>query len=113
LDDIAGSFKWMWHPKTNTIVICATGQNHSMALKSFSGLSEYDFLTWIRFVHIMKKDYEKADKDIICVRSFDEALYSESLVRYMLSYLKITDDIEFNVTNERLQEITKNYNENF
>ncbi len=114
LVDVRTSFKWMWHPEAQIIIVCLNSQNHAMALKNQTELSEYEFDSWVRFVHLRKDDYDKIDENIICVRPYNKKELTHDNIKSFLNSLYIpTGKIEFNITNERLQELTKNYNEKF
>jgi len=105
---IKHSYKWMWHPEIDTILV-SYGQNmHSIAYNLFKRQNKNipDFYDWIRFIHLKPADFkEKGNKSVLCVRSYIYNISNDQITS-MVKMLGIESKIIFDIDNEKLQNLT-------
>ena len=112
LGDVKTTFKWMWEPKKNIILISSGMQQHKFAWKTFYDKNKEiePFENWIRFIHLSKDDYKNNRKRrILCVRIYEESLVSKDIISSLIRRLGIKSRIVFDITNEKIIKITDNF----
>lgn len=105
--NIKDAFKWMFNPKTKTIIVCAWNQYHAEAHRMWS--ENRDFYEWIRVIHLSPNDFKfKKRNDLICVRRhlID---YSREDVKKFIRSVGITGRIIHDVDNNKLCDLTRDY----
>ena len=110
-EDVKRVFKWMWNPKTNTILICRDRDYHAMIFREYKlkGFDSGLFEEWVRFIHLEKEDFKNSNfKDATYVRVFPKTLINKGSIKKMLLSFGITKMV-FDITNEKLHDITENY----
>lgn len=117
VNDIKKAYKWMWHP-TNNIVAVASNKNSHISIYRFlksKNNSIPDFYDWIRFIHLNKEDFKENmfNEPLLCIRVYENKLVNNDQLFEMIRKLGIESKIIFDVTNEKLKNLTGNYNEKY
>lgn len=105
--NIKKAFKWMYHSKSEIIIICENEEYHSNALRNMAmkePLIPSVFEEWVRIINLQSYGIKK-----LCVRAYPENLVTKDKVTILLRKLKFRQKIEFDIDNDRLKEITGDY----
>ena len=114
--DLKSAHKWMWHP--DGFILISSNYNPHIISYHFFKKDNPDipsFYDWIRFIHLKNPDFvpKYYKEDLLCVRGFDNKTVSKENIFELVSFVDINSKIVFDITNDKLKELTGNYNAHY
>ena len=109
--NILKTFKWMYCP-LNNIVLVSGEQFHSSIYNHWLKTTDepVPFEKWIRFIHLSPQDFKiKRKKKLLCIRQYPIGLAEKSDVKELIRSVGIKSNTRFDITNEKLADITHDY----
>ena len=107
------AYKWMWHP-FGLLLISYGKSQHSLIYNIYkkSNKDVPDFYEWIRFIHLNKEDFKEThfNEPLLCIRAYDNKNTDNDQILSLINEIGFESKIIFDITNEKLCEITGNYN---